>query len=406
MTDVYLHIGLAKTGTTSIQDALQRNADRLEEAGVRYALRKDWNQNLAVFDLLGRQIPGDEMAGVPGSFQRLVDDIDAWTGPTVVISHETLALARKSHVRKLMKALRPRHRVFLILTMRDLGRAICSAWQQQIFQAGVYTWQDYLAAVRDPGEKATDAGVAFWLRQDVDRVLAKWEKWVPQKRVRIVTLPTAERGREEPHLLFDRFGTCLGLPEGTIVPPKAVRNPSVGAAELEAMRLMNLDLRAMSKRYRNYQLLKPEVRERIARSDAARIVLPASELPWVKAMARDQIARIKAADYVVRGNVMELMPVAPPAGARDPDDVTAEELLPATRRVLSVMADEHLLLWRRQTDLRARLVEEGRLGERVSHGVRSIGFRARQEALDASAENPLMRRLATWWFRRSGSGTR
>ena len=68
------------------------------------------------------------------------------------------------------------------------------------------------------------------------------------------------------------------------------------------------------------------------------------------------------------------------------------------------MADEHLLLWRRQAELRRLLVEEGKLSERMSHGIRSIGFRARQEALDASGENAAVRFLARQWFRLSGRG--
>ncbi len=46
MTTVYLHIGIPKTGTTSIQSFLFNNRDQLLEAGILYPLTRRSEQCL------------------------------------------------------------------------------------------------------------------------------------------------------------------------------------------------------------------------------------------------------------------------------------------------------------------------------------------------------------------------
>ena len=60
MTDVFLHVGLAKTGTTTIQAALEQSAARLAAEGVLFPGSHHRAQRLAAYDLLGQRVRGEE----------------------------------------------------------------------------------------------------------------------------------------------------------------------------------------------------------------------------------------------------------------------------------------------------------------------------------------------------------
>ena len=58
MADVFLHVGLYKTGTTTIQGALTGTADQLAAAGVLFP-GGHRAQRLAAYDLLGQRVGGE-----------------------------------------------------------------------------------------------------------------------------------------------------------------------------------------------------------------------------------------------------------------------------------------------------------------------------------------------------------
>jgi hypothetical protein len=168
------HIGLAKTGTTSLQLALQENATGLAERGILFPGGTHGAQTIAVFDLMGRTMPGEDYPRVPGAFDRLTEEIDAWPGSVAVLSHELLALARPGHVKRLVASL-PAHRIAVVVTVRDLASSISSSYQQEVFQGSTVTWSNYLRALRT---QRKSAAVSFWMRQDLLRVLGVWERFV------------------------------------------------------------------------------------------------------------------------------------------------------------------------------------------------------------------------------------
>ena len=53
--------------------------------------------------------------------------------------------------------------VHLLITVRDLGRQVPSAWQQRIQGRGIDTYEDYLDAVEHRAPAAAD----FWRNQDL-----------------------------------------------------------------------------------------------------------------------------------------------------------------------------------------------------------------------------------------------
>ena len=398
--DVFLHIGLAKTGTTALQRVLHERRDRLQEHGVRLGGGSIGAQMRAAYDVLGRRLPGPNPPDVAGSFRRLVEDLDASTAPRAIVSQEILALARPRQVRRVLSALSA-HDVYVVVTVRDLGRAVCSAWQQEIFEGRSSTFADYVAAIREPVSASPGAAAGFWLRQDVVRVLRPWQRMLGSDHVIVVTVPPPGSSAQ---LLYDRFADVLHVPGSVLRTEPARRNPSLGAAEVEVLRRLNTEL-AGRRGAGRAQLLKPGIREKLADPGGRPIRLPDSERTWVTHRAATMVEHVRTAGYRVVGDLTDLTPFIAPPEAHRSDDFTSSELLAATERTLSVLAVECSALSRRAARLQSRIADPSPAGGRGLYHVRSVGFRTRRWALEQADRNRLVG-WATRMYVRHGSSHR
>jgi hypothetical protein len=395
---VFLHIGLPKTGTTSIQAALQESSEDLAAAGVQFPFGRHFPQRLAAYDLMGRRLPGDDGRRIPGSFKRLVREVDAWDGPTTVVSEELLSLAGGSAIKRVMRALDGRE-VHLVMTVRDLGRTICSSWQQQIFQGQTYSWPDFLAALREPGQGPAGAGVTFWLRQDPVRVAAKWSEFIPAERVHIVTVPAESRGGDG---LLDRFAELLGVPAGALHLNRPPLNQSVGPVELEVLRRLNIRVADRVAKPKRAQVVPPDLLARLGDRASGTLQLPAGELHWVRERAEASIAGMRGAGFTLHGSWEDLLPSSADAERGVPP--TDSELLDATERALLSLTVAFGRQRRRirRASLQAELVTAS-AGDRLSVSARTLGYRAKLAAVDAADHN----RIVAWAARRYlGKGPR
>jgi hypothetical protein len=68
MAQVFLHVGLPKTGTTSIQAALQNAARELSDVGVLFPCGTHRAQRMAAYDLLGQRERGGNAGAASGAF--------------------------------------------------------------------------------------------------------------------------------------------------------------------------------------------------------------------------------------------------------------------------------------------------------------------------------------------------
>jgi hypothetical protein len=393
MTDVYLHIGLPKTGTSSVQSALQECSEALAEHDVVFAGGSHQLQRMAVYDLLGRRIEGDEGSDVAGSWQRLVDEIDACTASSVVVSEENLTLARPRQVRRLMSALGA-HPVYLVISLRDLGRVMVSSWQTDILGGHTFTWSQYVAAIRDPAKGPATAGVVFQLRFDLIRILDIWEQSLPRERVRLVTVPPPGN---PPELLLDRFGAAIGVPPGVLRADRPRRNEGLGAVEVEMLRRLNVALRTELTLAQHTAVLRRCARPGSASPPARPLALPQDEQPWVADRAQALAAELRAREYEVHGDLKDLTPRAAGPGERRLDDVTEAELLPATEQALRSLSLEYASLWKRHRRLKGGHESEAPVGTRLTSSARAAGFGVRAAALEKADRN----RLLAWLARRS-----
>jgi hypothetical protein len=398
--DIYLHVGLPKTGTTSLQLAANDAQEDMRARGVLFPGGRHHHQRRAAYDLLGRRVPGDEEP-VAGVWRALVEEIHAYDGPTVLFSEELLGLARPRAIRRLAGAF-PHDRLHVVLGVRDLARTLMAAWQQEVVRGETVTWADYIDAVRDP-RKGVRAGVAFWLRHDPLRVLDAWETVVPRERFHLVTVPVAGA---PPGELLDRLSRAVGLPAGTLPRDITARNKSLGVAGVEVVRRLNLDLQDRLPRRQYIHVVEDGVRRGFADFPDRPLRLPAAELPWVRGRATAVIDELRQRGYAIEGHLDELVPPATEPGARPIDDLTETELLEATSHALTSVARAHGALFRRyrRAFVEQRGVEPGRL-ELLGSASRAAGFRARVSALERADRSRVLGWAARQYLRQtSGAG--
>lgn len=398
---VYIHVGLPKTGTTYLQQTLWESRQRLADDGVLVPGKSHQAQRRAFWDLLGRRLRGVEQAQVPGAWQELVDTVRDWTGREVLLTEEFLVNARPAHARKVVRAFEPAE-VHVVVTVRDLARVIGSMWQQELSKGHTWSWSQFVAAVRDPDQGPATAGVAFWLRQDLQKVLRTWESAVPAERIHVVVVPPA--GSPSTRIL-ELFADATELDAGTLTPATKLGNPSVGVAETEVLRRLNEGV-AGKLNERQYlhmvnQAVKPVLR---TRTTSTRVRLPESQRGWVTERATEMIELLKNGQYHVVGELDDLLPADDGAQGSDPDQVDDRDLAEAAVAALTATVEHYAAYWWR-TKKRDRDSGAGRR-ERLGSAGRALGYKAKVGALERADRNPVLARAAKLYLRWTTRGGR
>lgn len=231
---VVVHAGLMKSGTTYVQGRLGAARQRLLADGVLFPGPTWARQVKAVKDLV--RDPGERT----GDWQRLLAEIAAHPGDAV-ISMEHLGPMRPVKVAECLADLATTTpdagAVEVVLTVRDLGRAVPAMWQETLKNRRTWTWQEYVAGIAgEPiGELSADAGRRFWRQQDAARIVGRWTEAAPG-RVTLVTLPPPGAPSS---LLWGRFSEATGLPLRADDPPPPRGNASLGAASALLLRRLN-----------------------------------------------------------------------------------------------------------------------------------------------------------------------
>jgi hypothetical protein len=394
MADVFLHVGPPKTGTTTIQTALDQQAEALAAQGVLVPGGRHRAQRLAVYDLLGQRISGADDV-VAGSLNLLVAEVAAHNGPSVIISEEELSLARPRHVRRLVRRLAP-HRVFVVVGARDLSRLLVSAWQQSVVNGGSTPWQEFIGAVRSDGtEGATGSGVSFWLRHDVLRVVDTWAITVPAERIRVLTVPAEDRTGQT---LLARFAEATGLPRHTFdVTDVGVRNVGLGAAELEVVRRLNERVAGRLNQAQHRFLIEAGIRARLDVPRRRPLRLPPEHQAWARAYGVRLRNELLGRGVEVVGDLDDLVAAERPSREPPPDALEEAELLEATQAVLVSLALAHGALFRRHR--RAVAASGGSapsVAELTASLARAGGFLSQKAALRRADQN----RALAWAARR------
>lgn len=316
---VYLHVGPPKTGTTYLQEFLWSNRRALADAGVLYPGDRPGRQFKAVLDLRGTGFAGNEIEGVSGSWARISEQVQEWTGRSV-ISHEIMAALTHEQAQRAMDSLVP-HPVHVVLTLRDFSRIVPATWQETAKNRFVESWAEFLDRVR-PREHDRDRN--FWSFQNVPGILRMWADLVPVENIHVVTVPPPGAPRS---LLLERFAEVLGFDPAAFQQDVKVPNESIGTAEVALLHRVNDASRDRLSWPAYHQVIKHDVVPRVlaVRPGATRVLLPDAETEWVRAETERTMKAIRELGLAVAGDLDDLGPHPMPGQYVDPDQASTAE---------------------------------------------------------------------------------
>lgn len=327
----FLHLGTAKSGTTYLQELWWRHHDALRERGLLLpgqALRDHFHAAALVkgMDVIIADLTPEER----GTWTRLLAETQAWR-EDVLISHEHFSDSPADAAgRAVTQLAEVTDEVHVVLTVRDLGRVLPSAWQQRVKQGARQPYGAFLAAVRREREDQK-----FWRYQDVPGILDRWARDLPSERVHLVVVPPSGAPRDE---LWRRTAGVLGVDVGDLDPRPRRPNDSLGIVEAELLRRVNQAVPRSARTVALTRLTKGAfARDLLAGSAPAEsFVLPAEHADWVRARSEATVAALADRGYDVVGDLVDLLPAGPREG-RGPEDVGDAEVLAAATTVVARM---------------------------------------------------------------------
>lgn len=313
---VYFHIGAPKSGTTYLQSILDGNRERLADAGVLVVGEQHVDRVQAGLqvreDPRWQQLPEHrrDMWGV------LLRQIEAWNGPAAVLSYELFSAATADQAARALADLAA-YDVHVVITARDLSRAVPSAWQERL----KFGATDPLEEWRPPTGRRSEWG---WRTTDPAEVARRWGRTLPADHLHVVTVP---RGRADETLLWRRFAEACSLPEVALDLDTTRANESLGAVEAELLRRANAHLRPPLEGSREravwlrdllaHRVLAPLGSERLGLTDA--------QFEEAAARAEAAIEEIGSRGYAVHGDLEDLR--ATRSQGRLPSQIGDGELL-------------------------------------------------------------------------------
>lgn len=335
---LYVHVGTPKTGTTYLQDVCWHNRSLLAEDGVTYPGAAPDSQFRGVSEVMSARFPAWGEQVVPGSWDALLAEARQATG-TALLSHELLAPASPEEARRVLDDLAFAD-VHLVCTARNLASQIPSVWQEDVKNGHRFGLAEFVAGLReDERPRSVWLADAFWDFQDLPKVLRVWGAHLPPERVHVVTVPP----RGSAGVLWDRFAGLLGLRDSGYDIDVSKGNRSLGMAEAELVRRVNVALDGRLDPRRHQQVVKFWIAtDRLAqRAGKAPIVLGAGDYEWAAKRAQEHVAAIEDAGYHVVGDLHELLPGPPPADAPETvsDAVDPERVLDASLDAITELAE-------------------------------------------------------------------
>jgi hypothetical protein len=232
---VLLHIGLFKTGTTSLQDALFRARPQLADHGVLHAGRGR-NPMQAVLALRGAQPLVGYAPPRIKAWENLVAEVAAAPDQRVVVSSEFFSDADEEAARRAVRELGG-SRVHIVVTLRPLAKILPSQWQQYVRNQATFSYDSWLdSMLRKPPYRSPTP--TFWRRHHHDVLVERWASIVGADKVTVIVLDETDRSS-----LLRTFEELAGLPTGLLVDEPDTENRSLTLGEIELVRQVNIEFR-------------------------------------------------------------------------------------------------------------------------------------------------------------------
>jgi hypothetical protein len=330
---VFLHIGLAKTGTTYLQRILHSNRDLLRRNGVLYPGIRRADHFKASLDLRGINYLGYTYPDAEGAWRRLVDETNRYAGQAL-ISHETFARTRRPRIEQAVKDFETDD-VRIVMTARDLARQVPAIWQERLKNKSEETYPHFLHAIFASEHGRRRRGL-FWEVQDLIGLTRRWGAVVGPGNVTIVTVPPAGG---DPHELWRRFAAATRLPDLPYDLTVPSRNPSLGVVEAELLRQLNPRLPELT--WPEYEF---RIKHRFAELNlasyqtAGRLTVPKEWHDDVQRISKKAIGFLAASGCHVVGDLADLTPRFAEPVAHAPTEVDDSMVLDLALRVLGRFA--------------------------------------------------------------------
>lgn len=222
-----LHVGVHKSGTTSLQETLRRSSRVLSEVEVLYQ-----GPTLANWGRIRSKV-SDEEASEP-SFRKFLGRVHAHQG-RVVVSSEFLCAATPDQAGAWIRRLGNDRPVRVMVTIRSLADLLPSTWQETVKGPtktyGGKPYEEWLANVL---VKKGRNRQAFWTRNNYPGILERWGKAVgPENLIFVLTDKSQpERPLRVTEWLLDIPSNSLLLADRT--------NQSISYEEAELFRQIKL----------------------------------------------------------------------------------------------------------------------------------------------------------------------
>lgn len=228
---VLLHIGPQKTGSTAIQMAMHLSRDELARHGVHYAGAKHTPRE-AGWAVLGKGSAVGRPAARSRAWDQLVAEIRGSSQPRICVSNEDFALADDAAAGRIVEGTGP-GRTHLVFVARRIDKLLPSHWQERVKARLTLSYEEFLDQSLRPGADDWETGL-LWGPQDVTATVERWSQYVDRDQISVVVADEDDRT-----VLPRAFESLLGLPVGTLVPPKKRSNSSLSYPATEALRRVN-----------------------------------------------------------------------------------------------------------------------------------------------------------------------
>lgn len=324
---VCLHVGSPKSGTTYLQHVLEQNRAALADAGILVAGKN--RLQLVHAAMCVREDP--QLAHLPAAAARAWDDlcaeIAAWPGELAIVSYELFSAASAEQAAAAIARLAPAE-VDVVVTGRDLGRSVVSAWQERLKFGHTETLEEW----RPPAEGNAQAHWG-WRTLDPAGVAGRWGSALPPERTHVVVVP---RGRRDPSLLWDHFAAACRIPVTGLDLSLPPLNESLAPAEAEVQRRVNALVAADVKGAREHAVWLRDTLAHgvLAQQGAGRLSPTPAQLTAARERAEAAITAITTAGYDVRGDLEDLLPADTETARPVPDAAVLESAVQAVAGLL------------------------------------------------------------------------
>ena len=278
------------------------------------------------------------------ALEQLPGQLASARGSRALISEESLAPSNDQQIKALVEACEARE-VHLVLTVRDLGRQIPSAWQQLLQSGGSMPFDAYLRRLKKTEGRPSSK---HWASKNVNEILDRWSAHIPESRIHVVTVPPPG---SEPELLLRRFCEVLSVDSALLDREVGRLNESVGRTQAELLSRVNGHLSKVDRRRDVYgDIGKRYFAVKVLGAQRGdRILVPARHRKWVREVSAKYVDRIAAGEFQVIGDLSDLSPVNEvfARGSAPPSDA---EVLDVAALALAQMLGERMEKHRQRRD--------------------------------------------------------